>query len=108
MPKPERHVFLCAQSRQPGHPRGSCAENGCSEVIEEFINQLQQRNCYDKIAITHTGCIGPCSMGPNVLVYPEGVMYGKVSKTDVTEIFDKHLLGGVPVDRLKAPEDIWG
>lgn len=108
MPKPEKHVFLCAQARPQGHPRGSCSENGCSEMIDEFIFQLQERNCYDKIAITHTGCIGPCSTGPNVLVYPEGIMYGKVKKEDVKEIFDEHLMGDKPVERLKVPEDVWG
>ena len=34
-------------------------------------------------------------------------MYSNVTKADVNEIFDGHLLGGVPVERLKAPADIW-
>lgn len=107
MPKPEKHVFICVQNRPPGHPRGSCGERGCGDMFEEFINQLQQRNCYDKVAITNTGCIGPCVTGPTVLVYPEGVMYGGVTKDDVTEIFESHLLGDTPVERLKVPEEIW-
>ena len=108
MPKPEKHVFICAQNRPPGHPRGSCAERGCGDVLEEFLSQLQQRNCFDKVAITNTGCIGPCGSGPNVLIYPEGIMYGGVSKEDVSEIYETHLLGDTPVERLKVPEDIWG
>ena len=108
MPKPEKHVFICAQSRPPGHPRGSCAERGCGDVLDEFLFQLQQRNCFNTVAITNTGCIGPCGSGPNVLVYPEGIMYGSVTKDDVNEIYESHLLGGTPVERLKVPEDIWG
>lgn len=108
MPKPEKHVFICAQGRPPGHPRGSCMERGCGEVLDEFLFQLQQRNCFDKVAITNTGCLGPCGTGPNVLVYPEGIMYGPVNKADVTEIYESHLLGDTPVDRLKVPEDVWG
>lgn len=108
MPKPEKHVFICAQNRPPGHPRGSCAERGCGEVLEEFLMQLQQRNCFDKIAVTNTGCIGPCGSGPNVLVYPEGIFYGGVTKEDVNEIYESHLLGDTPVERLKVAEDIWG
>ena len=108
MPKPEKHVFICVQQRPPGHPRGSCAEKGCAAVWEEFMNQLQQRNCFDKVAVTNTGCIGPCTSGPNVLVYPEGVFYGGVSKGDVTEIFESHLLGGTPVARLQVDKEIWG
>jgi len=34
-------------------------------------------------------------------------MYGNVSKADVGEIFEQHLLGGKPVERLVVPSDIW-
>lgn len=108
MPKPEKHVFICVQSRPPGHPRGSCVEKGCEEVYNEFIAELQQRMCYDNISITNTGCLGPCMTGPSVLVYPEGIMYGGVTKADVKEIFDVHLQGDGVVERLKVPAEIWG
>ncbi len=108
MPKPERHVFVCVQGRPPGHPRGSCQEKDSSSLMEEFLWQVQQRNLFDKISITNTGCIGPCGYGASVLVYPEGVMYGNVSKDDVATIFDEHLIGGTPVERLMMPAEVWG
>ncbi len=107
MPKPKKHVFVCSQSRPPGHPRGSCSQNGSSELLQAFWQELQKRNLFDSIAVTYSGCIGPCDMGPNVLVYPEGTLYGRVTKSDVSEIFDSHLLGDRPVERLLAPEEIW-
>ncbi len=97
MPKPEKHVFICTQSRPPGHPRSSCAGQGCNAVYEEFLWHLQERNLFSKVQVTATGCMGPCSEGPNVLVYPEGVMYGKVTKGDVAVIYDEHLEKGEPV-----------
>jgi (2Fe-2S) ferredoxin len=30
-----------------------------------------------------------------------------VTKADVKAIFDEHLLGGTPVERLKAPAEFW-
>ncbi len=108
MPKPEKHVFICAQGRPPGHPRGSCSERGCVDVLDEFYFQLQQRNVLGQVLVTNTGCIGPCGSGPNVLVYPEGIMYGPVTKDDVAEIFDQHLLGDSPVERLVVDPEIWG
>ena len=107
MPRPQKHVFVCAQSRPPGHPRSSCGARNCQEVVDEFMFQFQQRQCFDNVAITPCGCIGPCGQGPNVLVYPEGVFYTGVRKEDVAAIFDEHLLGGAPVERLRAPTDIW-
>lgn len=107
MPKPQRHVFICSQTRPPGHPRGSCSQNGCNEVLQAFWQELQRRNLFERIAITYSGCLGPCSQGPNVLVYPEGVMYNKVTKDDVAAIFDQHLLGDKPVARLQADPAVW-
>ncbi len=35
-------------------------------------------------------------------------MYVGVHMNDVAEIFDQHLLGGRPVERLLAPPEVWG
>jgi len=108
MPKPEKHVFICVQNRPQGHPRGSCGEKGCAAVGEKFMDEVQKRMLFDKIAVTSTGCLGPCTTGPSVLVYPEGVMYGGVTVEAVDEIFEKHLIGNEPVESLMVPKEIWG
>lgn len=108
MPRPEKHVFVCVQSRPSGHPRPSCSQKQAVEVAEEFYSQLQQRQLFDKVAVSTSSCFGPCSEGPSVLVYPEGVMYGKVTKGDVAEIFEQHLQNGEPVARLRVAEAFWG
>jgi len=107
MAKPQRHLFVCTQARPQGHPRGSCAERGCAQVAEEFWFQLQGRNLLGPVALTTTGCIGPCGVGPNVLVYPEGVMYSGVTREDVAAIVESHVVEGVPVERLLAPAEVW-
>ena len=107
MPRPEKHVFVCTQNRPQGHPRGSCASAGCAEVMNEFMNEIQTRNLFEKIGLTNTGCMEPCMLGPSVLVYPEGVMYGKVKKEDVKTIIEQHLLGGEPVASLVVPAEVW-
>ncbi len=107
MSKPIKHVFVCSQNRPEGHPRGSCAHKGSNEVLQGFWRELQQRNAYDRISVTYSGCLGPCDGGVNVLVYPEGVLYNQVTPSDVTEIFDAHLMGDQPVERLRAPAALW-
>ncbi|MEW7979780.1 MAG: (2Fe-2S) ferredoxin domain-containing protein [Candidatus Sedimenticola endophacoides] len=107
MPKPEKHVFVCMQNRPAGHPRPSCGQKKCEEVAEEFFNHLQLSQAFEKVQVSTSGCLGPCNDGPSVLVYPEGVMYGGVSKEDVADIFNDHLLNNKPVERLKVPEEIW-
>ncbi len=107
MPRPQKHVFVCTQMRPPGHPRGCCAAHNGGAVFDEFLWHLQQRNLFNEIQVTATGCLGPCNQGPTVLVYPEGVMYARVNKEDVAKIIDEHLLKNQPVTALKMPSDFW-
>ena len=108
MPKPEKHVFVCVQNRPPDHPRPSCGQKNCTEVAEEFFRYLQDKQLFNKVQVTTTGCLGPCSEGPTVLVYPEGVMYGGVGKEDVVTIFEEHLIQDKPVERLIMSKEFWG
>lgn len=107
MPKPAKHVFVCTQGRPPGHPRGSCQAKGGNEILQAFWQQVQKRNLWDKFSVTYSGCLGPCDNGPNVLVYPEGILYSGVGKDDVATIIDEHLLGGNVVEKLLAPAGVW-
>ena len=106
MPKPDYHIFVCGQQRPPGHPRGSCATKGCANVYNTFSQQLIQRNLQN-VALTQTGCLGPCQSGANVLVYPGSVMYGWVDTDDVSQIIDQHILGGQPYADKIAPAELW-
>ncbi|MBL8489788.1 MAG: (2Fe-2S) ferredoxin domain-containing protein [Rhodocyclaceae bacterium] len=108
MPKPKKHVLVCLQGRPPGHPRGSCQEKGCGEVFNEFLSEFQKRNLWASgFQLTNTGCLGPCNLGTSVLVYPEGIMYGKVTPADVATIIDEHLMFDQPVERLRVPPEVW-
>lgn len=107
MPRPKKHVFICSQNRPASHPRGACAHKDSGELLQAFWAELQRRNAHDTVAITYSGCLGPCDQGANVLVYPEGVLYGKVGKDDVAEIFDSHLQDDQVVTRLLVASDIW-
>jgi (2Fe-2S) ferredoxin len=108
MPKSLKHIFICIQSRPENHPRGSCASKGGIDVFQEFMQQFDTHKLYDRYALVNTGCLGPCDMGPSVLIYPEGVMYKGIKKTDVVTIIEEHLLGGKPVERLMMADDTRG
>ena len=108
MPKPAYHIFVCTNQRPAGHPRGSCGEVGANAIFEKFSMGIEEKMLFGKAIVTSTTCIGPCGIGPVVVVYPEGVWYNKVKPEDVGEILEQHIMQGKKVDRLEAPEDIWG
>jgi (2Fe-2S) ferredoxin len=107
MTRPALHVFVCSQQRPPQHPRGSCAAAGSAALLLGFWSEAQKRASHDRVAITYSGCLGPCEGGPNVVVYPEGVLYQGVKPGDVGEIFDEHLEGGRVVEGLRASGTTW-
>ena len=108
MPKPKKHVLVCVQGRPNGHPRGSCQEKSCAATWQAFSDEFTARNLWASgFALTNTGCLGPCHLGPSVLVYPEGIMYTGVKPEDVATIIDEHLMFDQPVARLLAPADVW-
>jgi len=76
-------------------------------VVDEFMRQWNAAPVLSASAGNAEQLHWSVRHGPNILVYPEGILYNNVTKADVTEIFDEHLLGGNPVERLKAPADIW-
>ncbi len=107
MPKPEKHVFICLNSRPPGHPKGSCMARGGQDLVTEFATQIEDQGLKGRFRITRASCLGPCEYGPIVLVYPESVMYGGVGAADVGEIIEQHLLGNHPIERLRVPAEMW-
>jgi NADH:ubiquinone oxidoreductase subunit F (NADH-binding)/(2Fe-2S) ferredoxin/NAD-dependent dihydropyrimidine dehydrogenase PreA subunit len=68
--------------------------------MDGLKSELRKQNLDDEILVVQTGCHGMCEMGPIVVVYPEGTFYCRVSKDDVPELVEEHLLKGRTVDRL--------
>jgi (2Fe-2S) ferredoxin len=97
----EKHVFICTNRREADNPKGSCADKGGDGVRDEFKRLLHERGLKKRMRANAAGCLDQCSRGVAVVVYPEQVWYGGVTVDDVAEIVDQHLLGDVPVERLR-------
>ncbi len=95
----KRHVFACFTQRPPGHPRGSCGAAGAQPLWEHMGNRLASGDIPD-VGFTASGCLGFCSAGPLMVIYPEGVWYRPGSVEDVDEIIETHLKKGELVERL--------
>lgn len=107
----KRHVFVCEGK--------SCRQAGGEAVKECFEKELESRKLrYGKeskgrnpegpVVLTDCGSVGFCSVGPAVLVYPEGVWYARVQPADVAEIVEEHLEKGRVVERLALIPEFGG
>jgi (2Fe-2S) ferredoxin len=104
MAKFEKHIFVCGNQRPAGHPRGCCDPQGGAELQLAFKQKLTARGLKGKIRANQSGCLDQCEHGPNIVVYPDAVWYGRVRLGDVDEIIDCHIVGGKPVERLLIPD----
>ena len=102
----ERHVFVCTNERPADHPRGCCVARGSGDVRERLKALVKARGLAGRVRVNAAGCLDFCETGVSIVVYPEGVWYGHVGIADVEEIVDSHLVRGVPVERLRLPDDL--
>jgi (2Fe-2S) ferredoxin len=98
--KYEKHFFICTNQR-PAGARVSCGEAHGLALVAAFKKALLKHGLNTEIRAQRTGCMETCELGPSVVVYPEGIFYGKMQLTDVDEIVTEHLINNRVVERLK-------
>lgn len=101
MVSPKYHVFVCASSRINGTQMGACLNKKAVNLVQKFMQEIEDRDITSDCMVTNTGCFGICDKGPIAVVYPEGTWYGNLDEDKVEEICEKHLEGGTPVEEYK-------
>ena len=96
------HVFFCCNQRKNGS--ACCEDHGASELRAYAKNRVKQLGLSGegKTRINQAGCLDRCELGPVLVVYPEGVWYTYVDRSDIDEIIEQHLQQGRVVDRLRV------
>ncbi len=81
-----------------------CHSSGSSDTFVAMRDEIARRGLSDEVRVVHTGCRGFCSMGPVMMIYPEGILYCQVQAGDVSEVVEETLLKGRQVKRLAYEE----
>lgn len=105
MPKFSKHIFVCTNQREKGHPRGSCDPSGEGELQKKLKKKLAEYGVHGTVRANKAGCLDQCEHGPNMVVYPDAIWYGHVTENDLDEIVASHIVGGKPVERLMLADE---
>lgn len=98
---------LCAKSASlsaEGHKQiriclgASCIASGALNVKAALEKEINYREMQGKVTIIGTGCLGPCSGGPAVVI--DDVFYEQLKPQDAKDIVVEHLGRGKVVERL--------
>jgi (2Fe-2S) ferredoxin len=96
----KKHVLVCTASH--------CAQKGANEVIGKLRLDIVRKGLDSEILINNCGTIDLCDVGPNMVIYPDNIIYRGVTTKDLPEIVE-FLKGGPVVERLligpAAPEE---
>lgn len=105
MPAFHCHVFVCCNRRAPGHSRGCCDPEGTA--IRDALKAEVKRQAGPElmVRVNQAGCLDQCELGPTLVIYPQGIWYGRVQLADVPRIVRETVLEGRILEDLRIPEE---
>ncbi|OGV58003.1 MAG: hydrogenase [Lentisphaerae bacterium RIFOXYA12_FULL_48_11] len=96
----KRYVLVCTG--------GGCIASGALDVKAALEKEIKKNGLTSQVKVFSTGCLGPCALGPVLVVQPEGVFYQNLKPGDAVQIVKDHFKKGKIVERLVNKKAVTG
>lgn len=78
----------------------SSAAPGAPEVEQALLDRIEELQLASEVQVIQAATLGPQPQGVELVIYPEGTHYVRLTPEDARLIVDEHLYKGRPVPRL--------
>jgi (2Fe-2S) ferredoxin len=102
----QKHVFFCTNQRDADK---KCCADGDAASLRAYAKALLKglgAAGKGKVRISQSGCLGRCSEGPLLVIYPDAVWYTYHSQDDIDEILFEEILHNRRVERLLLTDSV--
>ncbi|QMT58942.1 MULTISPECIES: (2Fe-2S) ferredoxin domain-containing protein [unclassified Legionella] len=100
-----KHILVCTNQKAAG--KQCCGNTGGEPFFDYLKSRLLELEMHGpgKVRVSKSGCLGRCSSGPCIVIYPEGVWYSYSSFSDIDEIIEQHLISGNIAEQLLIDQE---
>lgn len=92
----ERHIFACTGNH--------CNQKGAAKVINRLRFEMMRKKINTRVHMNTCGTIDLCDIGPNLVVYPDNIVFSNLEENDVPEIVSFLEGGEIPTRLLLRAE----
>ncbi len=85
----QKQIFVCTNDRKGESP--SCGDHQAEAVFKEFRRIAKERGLHPKVRVAQAKCLGQCSLGVNIMSYPDDVWHSGVRIEDVPQLAQQYL-----------------
>ena len=85
----QKQIFVCTNDRKGEKP--SCGDHQAEEVFNKLRQIAKDRGLHPNHRVAQAKCLGQCSKGVNIMVYPDGSWHNSIHLEDVEKVADQYL-----------------
>lgn len=86
-----RMIFVCCNAAHD-NDRPVCAAGESERVLKALKEEVKKRGLTGKVRALKSGCMDLCEKGPNIMVFPDGILHSGVTPKDLSSLIEKYLV----------------
>lgn len=85
----QKQIFVCTNDHKG--EKASCGDHKGEEIFRQLRQIAKDRGLHPTIRVAQAKCLGQCSIGTNIMVYPDNVWHSHVQVSDVPALAEHYL-----------------